>query len=244
LVAAGAFGAHPVRFMMVGDSLAVTMAIGLEVKSVSRFGVRVINHETLGCDLDDLKAIVSGNIADPVSNCRFWRTLWPKYVAQSKPEVVGMLMGRWDITNHLENGHVVHIGQTGWDDHLYEEIDQAVKIFSAHGAKVVLFTMPFIDPPEEAANGTPFPENDPVRVTEFNAILDRVASHNGQTVTVVDLNKQLDPEGKFQTVVEGTAVRWPDGIHISKPGGEWLQPFVLPTVAQLGLVARGAGAGT
>jgi hypothetical protein len=104
--------------------------------------------------------------------------------------------------------------------------------------------MPFIDPPEEAANGTPFPENDPVRVTEFNAILDRVASHNGQTVTVVDLNKQLDPEGKFQTVVEGTAVRWPDGIHISKPGGEWLQPFVLPTVAQLGLVARGAGAGT
>ncbi|HEY2565764.1 MAG TPA: acyltransferase family protein [Acidimicrobiales bacterium] len=244
LVAAGAFSAHPVRFMMVGDSLAVTMAIGLEVKSVSRFGVRVINHETLGCDLDDLKAMVSGTIADPVSNCRFWRTLWPKYVAQSKPEVVGMLMGRWDITNHLENGHVVHIGQTGWDDHLYEEIDQAVKIFSAHGAKVVLFTMPFIDPPEEAANGTPFPENDPVRVTEFNAILDRVASHNSQTVTVVDLNKQLDPEGKFQTVVDGTAVRWPDGIHISKPGGEWLQPFVLPTVAQLGLVARGAGAGT
>ena len=65
LVAAGAFGAHPVRFMMVGDSLAVTMAIGLEVKSVSRFGVRVINHETLGCDLDDLKAIVVGQHRRP-----------------------------------------------------------------------------------------------------------------------------------------------------------------------------------
>ena len=41
----GASVPHPVRFMMVGDSLAVTMAIGLEVKSVSRFGVG-INHET------------------------------------------------------------------------------------------------------------------------------------------------------------------------------------------------------
>jgi len=79
------------------------------------------------------------------------------------------------------------------------------------------------------------------RVTEFNAILDRVARNNSQTVTVVDLNKALDPNGKFQVIVDGTAVRWPDGIHISKPGGEWLQPFVLTTVAQLGLIARGAG---
>ena len=92
-------------------------------------------------------------------------------------------MGRWDITNHLENGHVVHIGQTGWDDHLYDEIDQAVKIFSAHGAKVVLFTMPFIDP---AGGGgqrdAPFPENDPVRVTEFNAILPTGWRATSQTV--------------------------------------------------------------
>ena len=241
LVAAGAFGAHPVRFMLVGDSLAVTLAVGLQVKSVSRFGVRVINRETLGCDIDDLKAIVGGVVYNPVSNCRFWKTLWPKYVAESKPEVVGLLIGRWDTTNHLENGQVVHIGQSGWDAHLHDEIDQAVKIFSAHGAKVVLFTMPDVDPPLEAANGVAFPENDPVRVTEFNAILDRVARNNSQTVTVVDLNKALDPNGKFQVIVDGTAVRWPDGIHISKPGGEWLQPFVLTTVAQLGLIARGAG---
>ncbi|HXA31792.1 MAG TPA: acyltransferase family protein [Acidimicrobiales bacterium] len=244
LVAVGAYGAHPVRFMLVGDSLADTLGVGLKVKSVSRFGVRVINRETLGCDIDNLKAIVGGVVYDPVSDCRHWRTLWPRYVAQSKPDVVGLLIGRWDITDHLENGHVVHIGQTGWDNHLYDEINLAVKDFSAHGAKVVLFTMPDIAPQQEAANGTPFPENDPVRVTEFNAIINRVARSNSQTVAVVDLNKILDPKGKFQVVVDGTAVRWPDGIHISKPGGEWLQPFVLPTVAQLGLTARAAAPGS
>ncbi len=158
--------------------------------------------------------------------------------------MVGVLIGRWSTTDHLENGTDVHIGEPGWDAHLYDEIDEVVKVLSARGAKVVLFTMPDIDPPQMAPNGLPFPENDPVRTPEFNAILDKVAKNNGQTVTIIDLNKRLDPHGTFQLVVDGTAVRWPDGIHISKPGGEWLQPFVLPTVAQLGLIARAAGAGS
>ncbi|HEY2562731.1 MAG TPA: hypothetical protein VGI44_03400, partial [Acidimicrobiales bacterium] len=44
--------------------------------------------------------------------------------------------------------------------------------------------------------------------------------------------------GHFQTDVDRVVVRWPDGIHISKQGAEWLQPRVLPTIAQLGLDAR------
>ena len=43
-------------------------------------------------------------------------------------------------------------------------------------------------------------------------------------VTVVDRNWMLDPDGHFQSVVDGVTVRWADGIHISKDGGEWLQP--------------------
>lgn len=57
-------------------------------------------------------------------------------------------------------------------------------------------------------------------------------------MTVIDLNRILDPHGHFQTDVDRVVVRWPDGIHISKQGGEWLQPRVLPTIAQLGLDAR------
>ena len=57
--------------------------------------------------------------------------------------------------------------------HLAEEIDQAVSIFSDHGAKVVLFTMPYIDPPQ-TATGTIYPENSPARVAEFNQILSGV----------------------------------------------------------------------
>ena len=50
--------------------------------------------------------------------CTAWRTLWRDQVAQYRPDVVGLLIGRWDITDHLDNGTVVHIGQPAWDEHL------------------------------------------------------------------------------------------------------------------------------
>jgi len=68
-----------------------------------------------------------------------------------------------------------------------------------------------------------------------------VAARHPGTVTVVDLNRILDPAGHYQAVIDGVTVRWADGIHVSKPGGEWLEPHVLPTIAQLGLEARAAG---
>jgi hypothetical protein len=61
-------------------------------------------------------------------------------------------------------------------------------------------------------------------------------------VTLLDLNRKLDPHGQFQEVLDGVTVRWADGVHISRAGGEWLQPFILPTVGRLGLSVRTAPA--
>ena len=241
LDAADAFTSDPIRFLLVGDSLAVTTGLGLVRGSVDGFGVRVINRGVLGCDLDDLDAVSSGQTDIPVSDCRHWRTLWAAEVARYHPEVVGFLAGRWDITDHLLDGRVVSIDQPAWNRHLEEEMDQVVGVLSAGGAKVVLFTMPYIDPPQEAPDGSLYPENRNSRVDEYNAILDRVAARHPAEVTVVDLNRILDPAGHFQTVVDGVTVRWADGIHVTRAGGQWIEPFVLPTVAQLGLEARAAG---
>jgi hypothetical protein len=75
-------------------------------------------------------------------------------------------------------------------------------------------------------------------VDEFNHLLAEVAARHPGTVSVIDLNRILDPHGVFQSVIDKVTVRWPDGIHVSKPGGEWLQARVLPTIAQLGLEVR------
>ena len=78
-------------------------------------------------------------------------------------------------------------------------------------------------------------------MTKWNQILSSVARHRAKVVTLIDLNKKLDPHGHFQEVIDDVTVRWADGVHISEPGGEWLQPFIFPTVAQLGLTARARG---
>ncbi|MGA2835668.1 MAG: acyltransferase family protein [Acidimicrobiales bacterium] len=240
LARAAAFTRKPVRFMLVGDSIAVTMAIGLEVDSVRRYGVQFINEETLGCDLDDIPVIIADRVDEPVSDCTHWRTLWAADVARTRPEVVGMEIGRWDIADHIYDGKVVYVGQPAWNTHLYDEINQAVDLFSVHGAKVVLFTMPDIDAADEAPGSAAYPENDQSRVNEFNAVVADVAAHRRSTVTLIDLNRKLDPHGRFQLAIDGVTVRWADGVHVSKAGGEWLQPFVLPAVGELGLKARAA----
>jgi peptidoglycan/LPS O-acetylase OafA/YrhL len=242
LEATGAFTDHPIRFLLLGDSLAVTAALGLERGSVDHYGVHVINKGVLGCDFDNLDAISSDQEDIPVSACRFWRTLYAHQVAQFHPEVVGLMAGRFELTDHLLDGNVVSIDQPAWNRHLTTEIDQMVGILSAQGAKVVLFTMPYIDPPE-APNGSIYPENRNTRVDEYNQILRRVAARHPGTVTVIDLNKLLDPAGRFQSEVDGVTVRWADGIHITRAGGQWAEQFILPTVAQLGLDARASGVG-
>jgi len=240
LEAAGAFGAQPIRFLLVGDSIAVTAGLGMVVGSVDRYGVQVMNHGVLGCDIDDVDAVTSGQVDIPESPCRTWRPLWTGEVDRLRPDVAGLMAGRWFITDHLVAGRTVSIDQPAWNRHLEDEIDQVVAVLSARGAKVVLFTMPYLDP-QEAPDGSVWPENRNARVDEYNALLRRVAARHPGTVTVVDLNRILDPAGHYQAVIDGVTVRWADGIHVSKPGGEWLEPHVLPTIAQLGLEARAAG---
>lgn len=238
---AGAFTTHPVRFLLVGDSMAATLAIGLGAGSQSHYGVRLIDRAVLGCELDDFPSIISDHIDQPVSTCAHWRTLWATEVDQFRPEVVGLLVGRWDLADQIVDGRVVSVGQPAWDTHIFDDLDQAVSLFSAHGAKVVLLTVPDIDAADEAPGSAAYSENDPARVTEWNAIVSRVVSHRRGVATLVNLNRVLDPHGVFQLVVHGVTVRWPDGVHISRAGGVWLQPQVLPTVGRLGLEARSAG---
>ncbi|HEY4928822.1 MAG TPA: SGNH hydrolase domain-containing protein, partial [Acidimicrobiales bacterium] len=245
LESADAFSSHPVRFLFVGDSLSVTMGIGLAVGTVHDYGVTVINKGELGCDIDDLPTIstTNGQQDDPVSPCAHWETLWAHEVATYRPEVVGVLIGRWNILDHVDGSQIVHIGQPARDRHLTEEIDHVATVLSAHGAKVVFFSMPYLDPPDETLNGGLSPEDSPARVDDFNRILAEVAARHPGVVSVIDLNRILDPTGHFESKIDGVAVRWADGIHISKEGGEWLQARVLPTIAQLGLDARASGAG-
>jgi hypothetical protein len=64
------------------------------------------------------------------------------------------------------------------------------------------------------------------------------AAKRKDTVTVIRLNRLLDPHGRYQAVVDGYTVRWSDGIHVTTAGGELAQRWIMPVVVQLGLESR------
>ena len=239
LTANAAFTTNPVRFLLLGDSVATTLGIGLSNNSIRNYGVLVNNQAPLGCDLDPtLMVNTVGTVGPATPGCAHWQSDWAKELDQYRPQVVGLSLGRWEVADHLFLGQWTHVGQPLWDRHLAGELNQAVKLLASRGAKVVLFTMPYMNPPVEASNGSVFSEDRPDRTDSYNKLVNEVGRSNPGVATVIDLNRGLDPGGHFIATIDGLTVRWSDGIHITIAGGELLQPNILPTVAALGLVAH------
>ncbi len=238
---AGAFGHHPIRVLLLGDSITLTLGIGLDYKTQVRYGVDISNHSTLGCDLDpQLEIFTSGKPGPATPGCSEWRALWPFLTAAVHPDVVALGVGRWEISDHFYQGHWVHIGQKVWDDHVASDLRAAIAIFRLFGARVVLLTMPYINPSDRQPNGQPWAENTPGRARLYNQLVMKVARADPKEVTVVDLNKLLSPRGVYTSVVHNVRMRWTDGIHVTIAGGEYLQRNILPVFDRIGLQAEAA----
>jgi hypothetical protein len=233
---------RPVHFLLLGDSVALTLGSGL-AEGEARRGVSVVDDAVLGCDLDpDLEVRLSGHVGPATPGCPTWRTTWAGLVTRIRPQVVGLLVGRWEVADHRWRGRWRTVGQPAWDAHLVAELDQAVAILSSRGAKVVLFTTPFVDPPNRAPDGRPWPENRPGRTEQWNALVRRAVAgldrRRPGVATVIDLNRLLDPGRAYRRVVDGVVARWSDGVHITPAGGHLAGTRILPVVAALG---RGDG---
>jgi hypothetical protein len=165
-------------------------------------------------------------------------------VASQRPQVVALGLGRWEVTDHLLDGQWVHIGEPAWDRHLAGDLQSAITILNSFGARVVLLTMPYIDPSDRQPDGQPWSENMPARVRAYNALVRQVAAAHPGVVSVLDLNHMLSPAGVYAASVSGVDVRDSDGIHVSVSGGELLQRQILPAVDRIGMEDGAAKAGT
>jgi hypothetical protein len=231
----GAYGPDPLRLMIVGDSIAMTLGQGLSVGSAPSYGVTVDDEATLGCDLDpQLQVLTAGAPGPATQGCRLWRGLWPFLTAQRRPQVVALGLGRWEVGDHLLDGQWVHIGEPAWDAHLAADLQSAISIFHGFGARVVLLTMPYVDPTDRQPDGLPWPEDAPKRAQAYNALVRQLARSEPRVVSVIDLNRMLSPGGVYTASLHGVDVRY-DGIHISPAGGRLLQSQILPAIARIGM---------
>jgi hypothetical protein len=232
---AGLTGSHQVRVLLLGDSMALTLGVGLE-QDAGAWGVHVINAGVTGCDLDWTQTIQFQD--DPSSiaaqGCKNWPTIWGRAIRVFHPDVVAILVGRFEQQNRLMNGHWYTVGQAPWDQLITSLMKQAIQLVSSNGAKVAMLTMPYVTQTTEAPDGQPWDINQPSRTNAWNADVRRAAAAFPGTASVVDLNQMIDPGGKYTSYLDGLRVRLDDNEHFSPAGGLYLRRMLLPAFVAVG----------
>ncbi len=143
----------------------------------ARGGPRWSTRAIVGCDLDPSSIVnIEGSITQAAQGCADWPQTWQQRVDRLDPDVVAVLLGRWEVSDRIVGGTWTRIGEPAWD-HLYaSELGHAIRILSSRGAHVVVFTLPYITQTTEAPDGTPWDINQPTRTDQYNALVRRTVA--------------------------------------------------------------------
>ncbi len=144
-----------------------------------------------------------------------------------------MVIGYWETVDRVYQGRWQHLGDPAFDAYETAQLQRAVAILSAGGARVALFTAPYFDTGDQP-DGSPWDQDAPQRVDRLNQIIASVASQHPGVVQVIPLHSLLDPDGHFTWSIGGNVVRQADGVHTTLAGGQYLAPRILPLLAAMG----------
>lgn len=226
---------RPVRIMFIGDSVAQTAAAGLGPLA-SRYGGAIANEGIMGCGVVQTSPYVYfGNQANLLPQCQTWAATWRAAVVRDSPDVVAILVGRWELMDRFYQGHWTHLGDPAFDAYVEAQLEQGIAIAASRGAKVALLTAPYYLRGHTPSGGL-FPEDDPARVDHVNALFRQVAARHPGLVYMINFGAFLSPGGQFSMVVDGVRVRG-DGVHITPQAGPFLAPRIMPQLVDIGRTA-------
>ena len=234
--------AHLTRVLVLGDSVAQTFGLALDIDARVH-GVVEEDDGILGCGVAVQQAVWSQgqvetmgpacNSSTPVSGQ--WPALWRRWIDQFRPDTVVVLAGRWETQDALLGFGWTSILQPSYAAYIESQLAEAVDVASSDGAHVDLLTSPCFDGGAQP-DGQPWPESNPARVGAFNRLVNDVASAHARSTTVVNLDAVICPGGHFRMNLDGVQIRDQDGIHF--PGqyaaigafGHWIGPKIWPTL--------------
>ncbi|BBY45911.1 acyltransferase family protein [Mycolicibacterium celeriflavum] len=203
-----------------GDSVAWTLMRYLPETP----GLAFTDYTTIGCGIargGPYRYV--GQTLDQKPECDSWPIRWSQRVKHDRPDVVLLIVGRWEVVDRMNEGRWTHIGEPAYDAYLRAELNRALDILSSTGARVVVTTEPY-NRRAEKPDGSLYPEDDPDRTDDWNALL-RSAVKYRQNVSVLDLNRKLGPNGGYTNRIDGIRIR-SDGVHPTPEAVEWLTPWL------------------
>ncbi|MDG6105785.1 acyltransferase family protein [Dactylosporangium aurantiacum] len=219
----------PPRVMVIGDS--VSWTLGAYWPDQTDFGFSLHNEGVQGCGIAVLPELRYGGA--PHTNypyCGTWEYRWGGSTAAQDPDVVVVLLDRWELMDRKLDGRWTHVGEPAYDAYLAGQLRRAVELTAGRGARVALLTAPYTRR-QERPDGGLWPEDTQDRVDAWNRLLAEVAAAHPSRPVVLDLNRVLCPDGAFTWKVGGVRVR-SDGLHLTPEGvrqvvAPWLAPQLL-----------------
>ena len=217
--------AHPMRVLLIGDSVAWSIGRGLESAAAADKGLAFTNQGAWGCGIARGGLTSYNNKPQPAS-CLTWPQRWQSVVNTFKPDVSLLAVGRWEIFARQHDGRWMKIGEPEFDAYLKSEFDLGVRTLESTGGRVMLATTPCYHM-REKADGTQVDET--AAVARFNQIVREVAADHPGT-GVLDLYSDICPGGQFQATRNGIQLREDDGIHVTPAGAQMLAPEIFNAV--------------
>jgi peptidoglycan/LPS O-acetylase OafA/YrhL len=216
--------ARPFTVSVFGDSIAWTLMHYLPATP----GFHFVDHTIIGCSIVRSGPYrYFGQVIDQKPECDAWPARWSAQVSQDRPDVALLIIGRWETIDRVNEGRWTHIGDPPFDSYLTAELRRALDILGSTGARVVVATAPYSRRGEKP-DGSLYPEDQPDRVNQWNALLRRTI-RDRPDIAVLDLNKKLAPDGVYTAKVDGMQVR-SDGVHLTPEGVKWLTPWIEESV--------------
>jgi peptidoglycan/LPS O-acetylase OafA/YrhL/lysophospholipase L1-like esterase len=252
-----------VKVLLLGDSVSVTLGIGL-ASDAAAFGAEEFDEGIIGCGVAvGTWVLTRGTVVRPPPPCRAkppppgtpllvttpapigrqarplaerWTAWDAHWMATIHPAVVAILAGRWEITDRTYDGRWTDILHPTFARYVKQQLERVVALAHDYGARAVLLTAPCFDPGEQP-DGTAWPTSSPQRLAAYNRLVREVAAASGGEASVLNLDGLVCPGGRFSQDLGGVEVRTPDGVHFTVTGGRYLGPRIWPTLVKAAQVA-------
>jgi hypothetical protein len=214
---------------MLGDSVAWTLGEYMPLDPRIWF----INGAVQGCGIARLPDI--RYLGTPHTNypgCTEWDQRWRATVQRFDPDVVVVLLDRWELMDRRLSGRYQHVGDPEFDQYLTGELNLAWSISAQQGARVVVLTAPYTHRAERP-DGSLWDEDTPQRTQAWNRLITTAAAAHASHPTVLDLLAVVCPDGHYSATVGGLRVR-SDGLHFTPQGvRQVIAPWLLPQLVTL-----------
>ena len=221
----------PKRVLVVGDSLAFTLGLPM-MDDEQNYGVQISNGALLGCAFGTRGQLdINGTYEDPPAGCSTALEQWESDVQRVHAQEVVVELGYRDEFDWRWGNKTVHLGMPAFDAYLQRQIDNFVSVLSRGGVKVLFLSVPYTHPPDRP-DGTPAPAATPARHVRINGMLDAEAKRHPASVQVLDIDRTVSPDNRYDARVKGQLCRF-DGIHFSVYCAKLLEPTVLGDARKL-----------